>query len=223
MKEELSVDALAKKLWNYHHMDHTLEKADAIFVQGSIDIRIAEYGVELFKQNWAPYIIFSGGVGHVGDLLETGWSRPEAEVFADVAKARGVPDAEIILENKSTNTGENFLFTARLLAEKNLNLNSFIVVQKPYMERRTFATGKKLWPDKKIIVTSPPLTFEEYTSGVIPKDTTINIMVGDIQRIKIYPEKGFQIPQEIPPDVWEAYEELMRRGYTKHLVMVEED
>ena len=218
LKNMHSVDALAKKLWDYHHMNHKLEKVGAIFVMGSHDVRVAEYGAELFKQSWAPWIIFSGGVSHVGDLLETSWDKPEAEVFADIARKRGVSEDQIILENKSTNTGENFLYTARMLAEKNLICNSFIVVQKPYMERRTYATGKKLWPDKKLIITSPPLNYEEYMGGSIPKETIINIMVGDIQRIKIYPEKGFQISQEIPPDVWEAYEELVRMGYTKHLV-----
>ena len=43
-------------------------------------------------------------------------------------------------------------------------------------------------------------------------------MVGDLQRIKVYPERGYQTYQEIPSDVWEAYEELVRIGYNKHLV-----
>jgi hypothetical protein len=43
------------------------------------------------------------------------------------------------------------------------------------------------------------------------------IMVGDTQRVKIYPEKGFQIPQEIPEEVWNAYEELVKRGYSSHI------
>ena len=42
-------------------------------------------------------------------------------------------------------------------------------------------------------------------------------MVGDLQRIKIYPDKGFQIPQEIPEDVWAAYEALVSAGYDQHL------
>jgi hypothetical protein len=42
-------------------------------------------------------------------------------------------------------------------------------------------------------------------------------MVGDLQRIKIYPEKGFQIPQEIPSDVWDAFEQLVELGFDKHL------
>jgi hypothetical protein len=43
-------------------------------------------------------------------------------------------------------------------------------------------------------------------------------MVGDLERIKLYPEKGFQIYQEIPEDVWAAFEELVNAGYTRHLV-----
>ena len=46
----------------------------------------------------------------------------------------------------------------------------------------------------------------------------ISIMVGDLQRIKIYPEKGFQIHQEIPDDVWAAYEELVQAGYNQRLI-----
>ena len=43
-------------------------------------------------------------------------------------------------------------------------------------------------------------------------------MVGDLQRIKLYPAKGFQIFQEIPDDVWQAYERLIELGYDKDLV-----
>jgi len=39
-----------------------------------------------------------------------------------------------------------------------------------------------------------------------------------LQRIKAYPAKGFQIYQEIPADVWDAYEQLVSAGYDKHLM-----
>ncbi|RPH35134.1 MAG: YdcF family protein, partial [Planctomycetota bacterium] len=45
----------------------------------------------------------------------------------------------------------------------------------------------------------------------------ISIMVGDLQRIRLYPGKGFQVPQEIPPEVWDAYRELVALGYDRHL------
>ena len=97
-------------------------------------------------------------------------------------------------------------------------MESFIVVQKPYMERRSYATFKKHWPDKKLLVTSPLLTFEAYPNDTISVEKLINMMVGDLQRIKLYPEKGFQVYQEIPDDVWEAYEELVSMGFNRQLV-----
>jgi hypothetical protein len=43
-------------------------------------------------------------------------------------------------------------------------------------------------------------------------------MVGDLQRIKIYPGRGYQIAQDIPDKVWSAFEELVRAGYDKYLI-----
>lgn len=208
-------DKLAKIIWDYHHLNHQLKKSDCIFVLGSHDTRIAEYAADLFLQGYAPYIIFSGGFGN---LTKDIFQKSEAEIFADIAVKCGIPPEKILVENKSSNTGENVEFTKRLLAEKGLDFNSFILVQKPYMERRTYATFKKVWPEKNFIVTSPPISFEDYPNGEVSKDKVINIMVGDLQRIKIYPERGFQIFQEIPPNVWSAYEKLVELGYTKHLV-----
>lgn len=210
-----AVEELAKKIWDYHHMNHKLEKADCILVLGSHDLRIAGHGAKLFLEGWAPLLIFSGGLGR---LTKDIWNETEADKFARVAIQMGVPKEKILIENKSTNTGENILFVKDLLKEKNINPQKFIVVQKPYMERRAFATFKKLWPQKEIIVTSPPISFEEYPDELRSKEDVIGIIVGDLQRIKIYPDKGFQIYQEIPDDVWDAYEKLVKMGYTKHLI-----
>lgn len=212
MKE---VNKLAKIIWDYHHLNHKLEKADCIFVLGSYDTRVAEYATDLFLKGYAPYIIFSGGLGN---LTKNTFSKPEADIFAEIAIKKGVSPEKILIENRSSNTGENVEFTKKLLDEKGLQFDNFILVQKPYMERRTFATFKKVWPDKNFIVTSPPISFENYPNDEISKDKVINIMVGDLQRIKLYPGRGFQIFQEIPPNVWSAYEKLVELGYTKHLV-----
>jgi hypothetical protein len=42
-------------------------------------------------------------------------------------------------------------------------------------------------------------------------------MVGDLQRIRNYPDRGFQIHQDIPENVWQAYEALVLAGYDKYL------
>lgn len=205
---------LAKKLWDYHQLHHTMERSDCILVLGSMDTRTAERGADVYLQGYAPFIIFSGGLGRTTKDV---WSETEADLFATIALDKGVPREAIFIENKSANTGENILFTQQLLQEKNLNVNSFIVVQKPYMERRSYATFKKHWPDKKLLVTSPLLTFEEYPNELISMEKLINMMVGDLQRIKLYPEKGFQVYQEIPVEVWGAYEELVEMGFDKQL------
>jgi uncharacterized SAM-binding protein YcdF (DUF218 family) len=207
--------ALAKKLWDYHHVNHALERSDCILALGSHDLRVAEHAAELYLEGLAPLVIFSGGLGR---LTSDMWEVTEADQFAAIAEKMGVPKEAILIENRSTNTGENILFTQRLLKEKNLYTQSFIVVQKPYMERRSFATFKRHWPDKKLIVTSPQISFEDYPNEEILVDQVIDIMVGDLQRIKLYPEKGFQIFQEIPADVWEAYQKLVALGYDEHLI-----
>jgi uncharacterized SAM-binding protein YcdF (DUF218 family) len=206
---------LAKILWDYHHMHHTLNKADAILVLGSHDTRVAERGADVYLEGLAPIIIFSGGLGNVTRGL---WTETEADKFATIALDKGVPREAIFIENKSTNTGENILFTQQLLTDKGLDLKKFILVQKPYMERRSYATFRKQWPGPQLQVTSPQISFDDYPNDDIPMERVINIMVGDMQRIRVYPEKGFQIPMEIPDDVWAAYEGLVAMGFDKHLV-----
>ena len=212
------VRALANRIWDYHHMNHTLDRADAILVLCSHDTAVAERGAQLFLDGWAPLLIFSGGQGAITRRL---WTEPEADRFARIAIDRGVPAERILVENRSTNTGENVEFTRRLLADRGLDPATFIVVQKPYMERRSYATFMQRWPGKRLIVTSPQVPFEEYlarySNETLSEADVIGIMVGDLQRIRDYPARGFQIPQEIPADVWDAYEELVRLGYDTHL------
>ncbi len=209
------VEKLAQIVWDYHHVNHPLQKSDCIFVLGSHDTRVADRAAGLFLEGWAPLLIFSGGLGR---LTEGMWAETEAEKFAKIALQHGVPKEAILVENKSTNTGENITFTQTLLQSKNLHPLSFIVVQKPYMERRSYATFIKQWPNKKLLVTSPQIAFKDYPTNEITMEKVIHIMVGDLQRIKLYAEKGFQIPQDIPTIVWQAYEQLVQLGYTHQLV-----
>jgi uncharacterized SAM-binding protein YcdF (DUF218 family) len=217
---DAAIRPLVEKLWHYHQLHHDLVPSDAILVLCSHDPRVAERGAQLFLERWAPLLIFSGGLGTITRAL---WSEPEADQFARIAVAAGVPADRIIVENQSTNTGENVRFTRDLLSARGLDPANLILVQKPYMERRSYATFKKVWPEKPVVVTSPRASLDEYLSGysndALSVDDVISIMVGDLQRIRVYAEKGFQIPQEIPDDVWDAYERLVTAGYDSRLVM----
>jgi uncharacterized SAM-binding protein YcdF (DUF218 family) len=213
------IRTLVETIWRYHQLNHPLSPADAILVLCSHDTIVAERGAELFLRGWAPILIFAGGLGSITKQF---WREPEADQFATIATGMGVPAERILIENRSTNTGENILFTKQLLFERRLDPQKFILVQKPYMERRSYATFRKLWPEKDVIVTSPRMPMDEYLSAgshdALSSDDVISIMVGDLQRIRLYPEKGFQIPQQIPDEVWRAYEELVRAGYDTHLI-----
>jgi len=214
MSEKL-IDELAQKIWDYHHLNHALETSDVILALGSNDLRVAERAAELYLQGWAPLLVFSG---NSGILTRERFRKPEAEMFAEIALKRGVPESAILMESESTNTGENVTFTRRLLESRGINPGSLILVQKPYMERRAYATFMQFWPGKRVIVASPPIPFSEYPTEELPKDLVINIMVGDLQRIRIYPSHGFQIEQEIPDDIWRSYERLVELGYDRHLI-----
>lgn len=210
---------LAEIVWQYHHMQHALAPADAIMVLCSHDTAVARRGAELYLGGWAPLLIFSGGLGAI---TKTMWTTPEADRFAAIAVDMGVPADDIVIENRSTNTGENVAFTRVLLEERGLGPRSFILVQKPYMERRSYATFRKVWPEMPVIVTSPQVSFDDYivryTNEALSPDDVVSIMVGDLERVKAYPDKGFQIPQDIPDAVWDAFTELVAAGYDRHLI-----
>lgn len=72
----------------------------------------------------------------------------------------------------------------------------------------------------RIAVTSPRLSFEDYPGDHISREALVSIMVGDLQRLRIYatPERDFQIPTAVPPDVWGAYEGLVAAGYDANVV-----
>lgn len=215
------VKKYAEVIWEYHHLHQPREHADLMLVLGSHDLRVPKYAAELYRDGLASRVIISGGIAHNDDLLKTNWEKTEAETFADVMLENGVPKDRIVLETAAKNTGDNFALSRKVLESNSIDFASVLVVTKPYMERRAFATGAKQWPDKKIIVSSPPCSFDEYFGTYVnetsPEDI-LNIMMGDFQRIDIYGRKGFQTPQEIPASVWEAFNRLKELGYTKHLL-----
>jgi uncharacterized SAM-binding protein YcdF (DUF218 family) len=206
---------LAKVLWDYHCLDLGLRPADFVLALGSQDERVAAHAAQLVIDGFAPYLVAAGGFGKVTREL---WHVPEGQRFADIARRLGVPDDRVLVETSSTNTGENIVKTRELLAQQARRVRTGILVTKPYMRRRAYATAAKQWPEVSWLVTSPNVTFEDYPSPDIPATRMIELMVGDLQRIAEYPAQGLQAPQDIPADVHQAYEELVRRGFDKYLL-----
>lgn len=214
-----TIRGMITRVWRFHQMHQTPSASDAILVMCSHDTAVAERGAELQLEGLAPLLIFSGGLGSITRKF---WTGSEAERFAAIAIGLGVPADRILLETRSSNTGENVLFTRRLLADRGIEVRRVILVHKPYMERRAWATFRRLWPAVEVTVTSPrvPLDqyLEHYANAALSEHDVISIMVGDLQRLRLYPARGFMIEQEIPPDVWDAFERLVAAGYDTHLV-----
>lgn len=209
---------LAQTIWDYMRFEQPLEKADLILGLGSTDIRTAEWCAKLQQDGWAPKILFTGGRGRLArDLLDEN----ECDFYARSAQGLGVPADATIREARAKNTGENIAFSAQLLKDTNINVHKLILVTKPYMLRRSYATLMKQWPGArpKVICSAIDQSFDVYCHDKnYPFDHVVNVMVGDLQRIKEYPKIGFQIEQNIPNEVWSAYQELVKRGYQKHVI-----
>jgi uncharacterized SAM-binding protein YcdF (DUF218 family) len=219
MIDRIEEDRLAKIVWEFHHVHHQLAPADIICCFTSFDLSVPEYVAQLYLRGLAPFILVSGQNAS-GGLQRTDWGMTEADKFAEVMVKNGVPRDKVILETEAVNSGENVRFSYELLKRMGMVPKKIILAQKPTMEKRAYATFRNYWPEEnyELMVTSPPFSYEEYVGPIVDREMMINIMVGDLQRIKLYPAMGFQIPLEIPASVWDAYEKLVAAGFDRHLV-----
>jgi uncharacterized SAM-binding protein YcdF (DUF218 family) len=206
---------LGQILWDYHYLGHKPTKADCILGLGSYDLRVADYCATLYHEGLAPLIIFSGNVGNFTKGI---FNAPEAHLFRNRAIKLGVPAAAILIEDTSTNIGENIILTKRLVTQQHIPVTTMLIVTKPNTQRRAYATAKQQWPAVNALVLSPLITFANQPTALRSQADIINEMVGDVQRIQLYPQHGYQITQDIPKNVWSAYLALIERGYTQHLM-----
>ncbi len=135
----------AKIIWGYMRYEQPLSKADVIIGLGSTDIRTAEWCAQLYADKLAPKVLFTGARGRITREV---FAENEADMYHDRAVALGVPSDAILKETKATNTGENIQFSFELLKQRGINPHSIIIVTKPYMLRRAYATFMKQWPSE---------------------------------------------------------------------------
>jgi uncharacterized SAM-binding protein YcdF (DUF218 family) len=204
--------------WDYMRLVHEPRPADAILTLGSFDPKAAVHAARLWRAGLAPVIIMSGGIAHRGGLLETGWDKSEARVFADVAMGEGVPDEAILLDEQAQNTGHNFTYGRAVARVAGLDPHKILVVAKPYMTRRGFATGRKVWPEVKLVMQCEDIAMADYFAREPDPERTLLALVGDLHRIMVYPELGFSIVQDVPPAVHRALHALVAGGYGARLV-----
>ena len=209
---------LLKVIWEYMKLDQKIEKCDIIIACGCSNLEIPIKCCELIQNQYASKVIFSGGLGKITVESNT---KTEGETYKDIAIQNGLSEECILIETKSTNTADNFKFSKKILDKQNIKYESILIVHKPLVERRTFLCAKKIFPNKRIMITSPYESFEEYISYLEKSkyiDDEISIIVGDIQRIAIYPQFGWQVDEKLSKTVIDTYFRLKKLGFTKYIV-----
>ncbi|MFT9784741.1 YdcF family protein [Streptomyces rhizosphaericola] len=205
----------AKLVWDFHQMHHDVRPVDVAIGLGSHDLGVAAFSAELYRAGLFPTLVFTGGNSPTTAKV---FPRGEAVHFREHALALGVPDSAILVEPHAGNTGQNITLSREVLASAGITPKSVLLVSKPYMERRSFATARKLWPEVEVTCASEPMEFDDYLKSIGDEKLVIDMLVGDLQRVIEYPNLGFAIEQHVPEDVHAAYESLIRAGFTSRLI-----
>ena len=119
------------------------KNGECIWVFGSekdLDERL-NLAIKLYKENRAPYILFTGGKGKNGVV-------PEARIMKEKAISQGISEDAILIEEESYNTIENILCSMLIFERKFLlqNINRLIVVSSPFHIQRLSLTLSRYMP-----------------------------------------------------------------------------
>lgn len=190
------------------------EKADFVLAMGSQDLNVADTAARAFQETGADWLVCSGGFGKdtAGVLPQ-----PEGLLYARRCLRAGVPARRLIVEDRSTNSGENFRFSRRLLESRGIRPGTGVIACKPYMARRARAAGEKQWPEVRWTVFPHFISFAEYLAQGNDPAEVLHLMVGDLQRLRVY-AGSFQTPVEVPDSVWSAWERLAADGYDRFVI-----
>ncbi len=206
-------DALV--IWDYHQMHHPLRPCSAGIGLGSHDLGVATFAADLHHAGLFPVLVFTGGNS---PTTAARFPRGEAVHYAEHAITLGVPPSAIIIEPEAANTGQNIDFTRQSLAAAQITVSSVLLISKPYMQRRAFATARKLWPEVGIVCASETLAFDDYLKSIGDDKLVIDMLVGDLQRVIEYPARGFAVAQDVPGAVMDAYRRLLAAGFDSRLL-----
>ncbi|MGW3337931.1 YdcF family protein [Streptomyces sp. NPDC001009] len=205
----------AARIWDYHQLHHQPRPVDVAIGLGSHDLGVATHSAGLYRAGLFPTLVFTGGNSPTTVGV---FPRGEAVHFREHALGLGVPAEAILLEPNAGNTGQNITLSREVLAAAGITPITVMLVCKPYMERRSYATARKLWPGVEFLCASEPLEFDDYLKSIGDEKLVLDMLVGDLQRVIEYPKLGFAIEQKVPEDVRDAYESLVQDGFTTRLI-----
>jgi uncharacterized SAM-binding protein YcdF (DUF218 family) len=213
-----SVDHALRTAFAYLSETDALEAEpyDAVIGFGTFDLSLPRFCGDLRERGYARRIIFTGGVGAgTGDL-----GGPEADVWL-AALARSHPAIDIdhvIVENRSTNTGENVRFTGDLLRAAHpalalgVGVRRVIVVTAPSRLRRVGLTMRRQHPGVHVTRQLPSVTMTADAALYARQGIDYRgHLAGELDRIVAYPERGWIVSEPLPTAVESARRVLWDR------------
>lgn len=182
---------------------------DAVIGFGVFDLRLPRFCADLARRGMARHVIFTGGIGAGTGSL----GGPEANVWRGAVRDTHpeLGDERFILENRSTNTAENILFTAeQLLRERpalafGSGIRSALIVASPSRLRRVRLTMLKLQPAVSVTRLLPTVDFDAerslYEHQGVPY---LAHLIGEVDRLMTYPGRGWIAPEPVPAAILSA-------------------
>ncbi len=176
----------------FRENDLNIPPVDLIFVFGSVaSLNELTNAIRIvIIKTISPRIIFTGGTHNSYDT--TPYAVSSAKQMYEESK-KNIPNSmQVLLEEKSSNTLENVLYSIPLLPQ---NLSSLCFTSKSYHAGRAYLTLRKYFPNTRIFQQSfDPL--HPKTGSLITRDNwheteeTREYILGEFQRIKKYGERG---------------------------------
>lgn len=138
---------LFEHMGKYLYEKDVLKPADVIVVLAGQEKERVEYGVKLFREDWArkDRIIMSGG-----PLV---WKYTAAALMGLQAESLGIPRKNILLEERSMTTCQEAEYTRAILHK--YGYRSVILVMSPYQSKRATVIFRKVMGNGIRVICAP--------------------------------------------------------------------
>lgn len=213
-------------------------KADIIVLLGNSITNTIEVVQKAFKDGIANKIMVVGGIGHSTSYLINNVEKnnrykaidtkdkAEADIINEILiNVYGISGDDIIIENQSTNCGDNAYKAFEMLKVLDIEAKSIILIQDPTMQLRSDASFRKVWCHEekvkfinyapflpKVKVFNNEIKFENTDiEGIWQVDRYLSLIMGEIPRLRDnehgYGPNGKKFIEhvDIPEEIIEAY------------------
>lgn len=211
-----------------------LEKVDVLVLLGNSIPYTIKCAAKAYENNLCDRILINGGIGHSTQILRNEIrknpqfdfinveNRAESDIFFDVmTKIYNIESDKIIVENKSTNCGDNAKKAIEIFNELNILYDSLLLIQDPTMQLRTYASFLKYIDAEKVkLINYAPFIptvnndlklSNSNIDGIWDEQRYFELLMGEIPRLKddeygYGPNgKNFITHVDIPTDIEEDY------------------